>query len=277
MGQWKDLPYEVVQRIAQELEECDGGWMFVNKQLHDMHLSIIYQDVSIRLDQGSDATFNAIINSPFKPGLKVKELYVKDFATLAAANMTNVDKTVDLMYLLMEHCPYVKSFSFSRSWKEEEHARNWIYFLAVIVEYEKWNLKRIPTILPIMSNRFPLTYYNCAFYMRNSLTRLELFQGVLGRRDFYRLGDFQQLEEIIIGPNIPSDLYDCESILVHLPESFTNFTVVSFRMNDKKISDNINSNNSSLMNVYVWITWILIKPALMIDVSALFSRVAFQK
>lgn len=39
MGQWKDLPYEVVLLIAQELDSSDPKekWMFVNRQLHEAY------------------------------------------------------------------------------------------------------------------------------------------------------------------------------------------------------------------------------------------------
>lgn len=72
--------------------------------------------------------------------------------------------------------------------------------------------------------------------MQDTITVLELTIGMIERRDFHRLGDFQQLQEIKIGNNMINDLFDCEKILIHDP--LNTFEVGSFCMDRGKSSDN---------------------------------------
>lgn len=110
MDKWKDLSYEVVLNIAQELEGYyyKEEWMFVNKQLQDMYQSFEFKDIFIKLDANSDKKF-AIANSILKPGLWTKDIFVDDFKAPAASDFSKLDKNVDPLYLLMQHCPSVKT------------------------------------------------------------------------------------------------------------------------------------------------------------------------
>lgn len=133
------------------------------------------------LDADSDKQFNAIINSPFKPGQQVKKIYVEDLTAPVTSNFDALDKNVDPLYLLMKHRPFAKSFQFSTSLYEGDRARNWEYFSTCsrIVVSGIWN----------QSLHFccSLAYFKCAQHMQKTLTKLELAKGMLVKRDYYLL------------------------------------------------------------------------------------------
>lgn len=119
--------------IAQELEDyTEDEWMFVNK-LFEMSLSQKFGGIDISLDQDSDDKFKAILTSSFNVGRRVKKPYVYDFSAPTDENLDNLDKSQDPLYLLMKHCPSVKSFDFQSTVLSDRHdVKNWEYFLAVL-------------------------------------------------------------------------------------------------------------------------------------------------
>lgn len=162
-------------KIAQELKAYvykDEGWMFVNKQLHEVYDSFEFVSITIALDPAKDKQFNAIINSICKPGRWIRSISVKDLTAPTGEDLGKLDTNIDWLYLLMKHFPSVKKFDFSTSTtKEEDQARNWDYFSTVFMNHDAWNLETLPSFV-YASNRCSPTYFNCAYYMRNSLTQL---------------------------------------------------------------------------------------------------------
>lgn len=79
MGQWKDLPHEVVLLINTELP-YRGSWKFVNKQLYTIYQSFKFASISFNFqDPTSDSKHNSVINSSFQPGKWVKSVSLYNF------------------------------------------------------------------------------------------------------------------------------------------------------------------------------------------------------
>lgn len=72
MSQWKDLPNEIVQQIAEKLDKdwtTKEKWMFVNKQLHGIYQSYMFEEICLHeLDPYKEELFQEIASSPFSPG-----------------------------------------------------------------------------------------------------------------------------------------------------------------------------------------------------------------
>jgi hypothetical protein len=98
---------------------------------------------------------------------------------------------------------------------------------------DTWKLNELPQHY---DKRLCLSiYFHCTYYLRNSLTELNLTRGTLDRRDFNRLVELKQLKKKIhIWENILKDRYDIESILKFLPK-ITDIVFKSFQMEIKWI------------------------------------------
>jgi hypothetical protein len=80
---------------------------------------------------------------------------------------------------------------------------------------DKWKLHSLPTLQNLNCSS---AYFNCALYMRNSLTQLDLEEGMIARRDYDRLLEFKNLIKIRVGHTVLRDIYDCSTLLKHAPQ-----------------------------------------------------------
>lgn len=116
------------------------------------------------------------MTSPLLPGKWVKTLFLKNFK--ANGDKKQLNRAADPLYKLMAWCPNVKEASFYES--ERINSKEWIYFLAALLENTTWKLRSLP-----ICNKHPYCpyYYSCAYHMWNTLTELHLENGMISSRD----------------------------------------------------------------------------------------------
>jgi hypothetical protein len=82
MGEWSDLPYEVIFRLAKRLFDSitlqEEQWIFVSKNLHTLFQSFKFQSIHLALNQDSDQAFQAILKSPLQPWSLGKEIHLQN-------------------------------------------------------------------------------------------------------------------------------------------------------------------------------------------------------
>jgi hypothetical protein len=211
MGGLNDLPNEVLYQIADQLgdKSSESEWMFTNKRLFKLQLSRIYKNTSLDLNI-SNKKLDSILSSTFKPGQYVKSLVFTSF-TAPATSLDELDLDVDILNTLMLHTPEVKEITFETS--ENMTVNDWNYFTGVLTSNQSWKLSSVPKAA---SNACSAYYYLCAFHMRNTLTKLNLTQGMIGKNYSY-LGEFKALQELVVDKNVIKSTNDLDSLLHYLP------------------------------------------------------------
>lgn len=107
--------------------------------------------------------------------------------------------------------------------------------------FGNWSQSLILYICQIIVYRHILIALNICEIL---LTDLYLAEGMIGdRRDFHRLGNFPQLEDIRISDNIINGLFDCEKHLMYAPKTLITVDFGRFRLDENMIGDDSSSDD----------------------------------
>lgn len=212
MGQWKDIPNEILSKITQPLgtSSKQNQWMYDNKQWHALYQSKAFKTISINL-QLTDPTINIILNSVFLPGEWAKKI---TFKTRKAPNKYfGLSPEEDTLSLLMTRCPNIEEVDFPE--KNDYKPQDWAYFSVTLTNMDMWRLKILPSIGE-KRDLFPY-YYTCVQFVQNTLTTLYLAERMLSRNNFRSLKELAQLTVLDIGRDVVRNMKECCSLIQFVP------------------------------------------------------------
>lgn len=137
MGQWKDLPYEILAQIVETLQFQKGPWCTANKQMYTIFQSLEYKTICTDTSN-SDKTFNAIINSCFDPGQHFKEVTLNKF--IAPNDLSTMNSVNDPLCQFIKRTPNVTVVSIIPA----PQAKEWEYLSIALLEDVSWKLQKLP-------------------------------------------------------------------------------------------------------------------------------------
>lgn len=193
----------------------------------------VFQYVFIIVDLqklANNKAVDAVLTTSFSPGVYVKTFYLENFTS--NGDLKQLNCATDPLYKIMQRCANVRRVSFFQSESagaKKSGPKEWLYFTSLLLQNTTWKLQDIRC--PYDNDLCYPYYYNCAYYMGDSLMELHLENCMIGCRDYKVLSEFKQLKKLYIGVNMLKNYFDCAVILRYLPQ-LTDLLVDGFQRYD---------------------------------------------